>query len=129
MPPPVAVHTHLQSLVSIHVVLSTIDRHVNFKNKGKGREEPTPTDSVPSPVPEESDVDRTPADGVSDLVPAPTPEGLVPSSHLPSEPAPPRVLYNLPDSIGIEDCAIFYLGGESLALNNLLMTHGKCQVS
>lgn len=127
-------HAALESLVSLPVSLSRIDRHVNSRNKGKGRQddsdvvsEPASTTTSPAPL-ETPEVDNTPADGVSDLAPAPTPEGLVPSSELPTKPAAPRVAYDLPDGLDIEDCAIFYLGGESLGLNNLLMTHGKCSV-
>ncbi|CAG8504935.1 14499_t:CDS:10 [Ambispora leptoticha] len=36
--------------------------------------------------------------------------------------------YNLPEGTNIEDCSIFYIGGESLMLTNLLMTHNKCKV-
>ncbi|CAG8474560.1 7059_t:CDS:10 [Ambispora gerdemannii] len=36
--------------------------------------------------------------------------------------------YNLPEGTNIEDCSIFYIGGESLTLANLLMTHNKCKV-
>ena len=121
--------------MSLPVVMSHIDRRVNHSSKkGKAKEEPSPRPESPSSAPPPSatevEVDSTPADGVSDLAPAPTPEGLVPSPHLPSQPAPPRVAFTLPEGVdSIEECAIFYLGGESLALNNLLMTHGKCKVS
>lgn len=122
------VHKALEAQMSLPVVLSHVDRRVNHSKKGKAREEKPSTEihtaeeSAPEPV------DTTPADGVSDLAPAPTPEGLVPSSALPSQPAPPRVAFSLPEGVAIEECAIFYLGGESLGLNNLLMTHGKCSV-
>ena len=96
---------------------------MNLDKKGKGRE---------TPVDEETDapdgVDRTPADGISDLEPAPTPEGLVPSPDLPLSAPASRISYDLPNGVGIDDCTIFYLGPESLALNNLLMTHGRCPV-
>lgn len=117
--------------MTLPVVLSHVDRRVNHSKKGKAREEAEPSTEAPTAEEESTveSVDTTPADGVSDLAPAPTPEGLVPSSTLPSKPAPPRVAFSLPEGVAIEECAIFYLGGESLGLNNLLMTHGKCSVS
>lgn len=132
--PPFAelVHEALQSLISLRVVLSRVDRRVNINKKGKSREqeEPAAAASLPEVVEQDDEqVDTTPADGVSDLPPAPTPAGLVPSSALPSKPAAPRVSYDLPEGVEIQDCAIFYLGAESLGLNNLLMTHGKCSAS
>ncbi|KAI9207314.1 diphthamide biosynthesis protein 2 [Polychytrium aggregatum] len=33
--------------------------------------------------------------------------------------------YTLPDSIAKEDCILFYVGGESLALTNIMMTHNS----
>lgn len=106
--------------------MSRIDRRVNLDKKGKGRAHDT-TDEADRD--EADQVDATPADGISDLAPAPTPEGLVPSEMLPSNPDPPRVAYDLPPGVGsIQECAIFYIGGESLGLNNLLMTHGRCSV-
>lgn len=129
------VHKALKAQISLPVVMSHIDRRVNHSSKkGKGREEDDESayaSAAPAPAADgEDEVNTTPADGVSDLAPAPTPEGLVPSPHLPSQPAPPRIAFTLPDGVeSIEGCAIFYLGGESLALNNLLMTHGRCKVS
>ena len=117
-------HAELQSQVSLPVILRRVDRQMNLDKKGKGRE--VPVDEEESLA--SDGVDRTPADGVSDLEPAPTPEGLVPSPDLPLTAPPSRISYELPDGVGIDDCTIFYLGGESLALNNLLMTHGRCQV-
>lgn len=29
----------------------------------------------------------------------------------------------------VEDCTIFYIGGESMGLTNMLMTHSSCDVS
>lgn len=37
--------------------------------------------------------------------------------------------YKLPDDVSIDDCAIFYIGGESLALTNILMTHSQNEVN
>lgn len=36
--------------------------------------------------------------------------------------------FELPDSIDIESCAIFFVGGESLTLTNIMMVHNKCPV-
>lgn len=36
--------------------------------------------------------------------------------------------YDLPEGIKLEDCSIFYVGGESLTLTNIVMTHNKCKV-
>ncbi|CAG8442688.1 3358_t:CDS:2 [Funneliformis caledonium] len=36
--------------------------------------------------------------------------------------------YSLPENISIENCSIFYIGGESLTLTNILMTYNKCKV-
>lgn len=123
------VHQALQSHVTLPVVLSSVDRRINIDKKGKSRQT---DDSAPTEDEGQADdaevVDTTPADGVSDLAPAPTPEGLVPSSTLPSKPAAPRVSYDLPTGVTLDECAIFYLGHESLGLHNLLMTHGRNQV-
>lgn len=52
---------------------------------------------------------------------APPPPTTVP--HAPSR-------YDLPDGVeSIEECALYWIGPESLALTNLLMTHGRCRVS
>lgn len=141
----VEIHQALVDKISLPVILSRVDRQVNLRNKGKGKATeasppstsfpsvPTPTPSAPSTTEAEVEVeaeiiDRTPADGISELQPAPTPIGLVPSLKLPSKPEAPRIIYDLPDGLTIKDCTIFYIGGESLGLNNLLMTHGTCAV-
>lgn len=53
----------------------------------------------------------------------------------PEVPAPPTTIprstarYELPDGVdSVDDCALIWIGGESLALNNLLLTHGRCHV-
>jgi hypothetical protein len=67
------------------------------------------------------------------------PEGQTQGSDLPDEdepsaPAPPTTIpksatkYDLPEGVNVGECAVFWLGGESLALNNLLLTHGRCSV-
>ncbi|KAL8292323.1 hypothetical protein RQP46_001789 [Phenoliferia psychrophenolica] len=117
------VHAELQSQMSLPVILRRVDRQMNLDKKGKGREFPVDEETEPT-----HDADRTPADGVSDLEPAPTPEGLVPSADLPLTTPASRISYDLPEGVAIDDCTIFYLGPESLALNNLLMTHGRCPV-
>lgn len=145
----VEIHQSLVDKISLPVILSRVDRQVNLRNKGKGKAtEPsssstssstttTPSPPVPSTTATEEEevekeeseiINRTPADGISELQPAPTPIGLVPSLELPSKPEAPRIIYDLPDGLNIKDCTIFYIGGESLGLNNLLMTHGTCAV-
>lgn len=37
--------------------------------------------------------------------------------------------FELPESIPIEECAIFFVGSESLTLTNIMMVHNKCPVS
>ncbi|BGP16795.1 hypothetical protein JCM10213_002189 [Rhodosporidiobolus nylandii] len=52
----------------------------------------------------------------------------------PAAPAPPTTIprsssrYELPEGVDKDEVAIFWLGGESLALNNVLLTHGRCRV-
>ncbi|KAK4704388.1 diphthamide biosynthesis protein 2, partial [Phenoliferia sp. Uapishka_3] len=122
------VHAELQKQMSLPIILRRVDRQMNLDKKGKGREVPVDEEEAAEQAPTSDGVDRTPADGVSDLEPAPTPEGLVPSDYLHLTAPTPRISYDLPAGVGIDDCTIFYLGAESLALNNLLMTHGRCPV-
>ncbi|SCZ89665.1 BZ3500_MvSof-1268-A1-R1_Chr9g10537 [Microbotryum saponariae] len=128
----------LEPLVNLPLSMARIDRRTNRVNK-KGKSSvqsedeaasasaPTRATTQDEPVENDGD-DTTPPDGVSNVAPAPTPEGLVPSETMPIRPTPPRIAYELPEGTTIDDCAIFYIGGESLALNNILMTHGKCPV-
>lgn len=53
----------------------------------------------------------------------------------PSVPEPPTTVpkssarYDLPAGVdSVDDCALVWIGGESLALNNVLLTHGRCRV-
>ncbi|CAJ0631521.1 12653_t:CDS:10 [Entrophospora sp. SA101] len=36
--------------------------------------------------------------------------------------------YSLPKDVNIEDCSIFYIGGESTTLSNIIITHNKCNL-
>lgn len=36
--------------------------------------------------------------------------------------------YELPKGVSVEDCAIFFIGSESLTLTNIMMVHNKCPV-
>lgn len=36
--------------------------------------------------------------------------------------------FELPESISMEDCSIFFIGTESLTLTNIMMVHNKCPV-
>lgn len=54
----------------------------------------------------------------------------------PTVPEPPTTVprssarYDLPPGVdSVDDCALVWIGGESLALNNVLLTHGRCRVS
>ncbi len=127
-------------MLHLPLVLSRVDRRVNLDKKGKSRDtgDSPADDSTDAPEPAANTDDHidapeadnaTPADGVSDLAPAPTPAGLVPSAAMPHKPSDRAVKYDLPEGVNVDDCAIFYLGGESLGLNNLLITHGRCAVS
>ncbi|KAK4048241.1 Diphthamide biosynthesis protein 2 [Microbotryomycetes sp. JL201] len=107
------------------VILSMIDKRVNSDLKGKGRETEEAEDLQQS---EADPTESTPADGVSDLAPAPTPARLVPSESFAAASAQSRVRLDLPPGLRVDECAIFYIGGESLGLNNLLLTHGKTPV-
>ncbi|TKA52166.1 hypothetical protein B0A53_05010 [Rhodotorula sp. CCFEE 5036] len=53
----------------------------------------------------------------------------------PTVPEPPTTVprssarYDLPPGVdSVDDCALVWIGGESLALNNVLLTHGRCRV-
>ena len=98
------------------IILSRIDKQVNKIRKGKSR-----AIEHDKAFRESRDID-TPADGVSEIEP----------DHLPADDnqrrAMRRVQYDLPDDVQMHDCAIFYIGGESLALTNLLVTFSKNQV-
>ncbi|SCV69855.1 BQ2448_1249 [Microbotryum intermedium] len=125
----------LNTLLDLPLSIARIDKRITANKKSKwpsyARDETTPTSASTTEETaqeEAAENDTTPPDGVSDVAPAPTPEGLVPSEAMPTQPTPPRIAYDLPEGTTINDCAIFYIGGESLALNNILMTHGKCPV-
>ncbi|KAM0789321.1 hypothetical protein ACM66B_000158 [Microbotryomycetes sp. NB124-2] len=115
----------LQTRLDKPVVLSRIDKRVNSDLKGKARQNNEADDSQ-QPLADSDE--STPADGVSNLAPAPTPARLVPSESVAASSARKRVRYELPAGVRIDECAIFYIGGESLGLNNLLLTHGKTPV-
>ncbi|GAA5820936.1 hypothetical protein JCM3770_002636 [Rhodotorula araucariae] len=52
----------------------------------------------------------------------------------PAVPAPPTTVpraaarYDLPAGVARDDCVLFWIGPESLALSNTLLTHGRCRV-
>lgn len=79
------------------------------------------------------DADDCPPDGISESIDhAPVPAGFVPSQQTPGFLEGSNLSdcrrYTLPDGIRIEDCVILYVGRESLALTNILMTHPKTAV-
>ena len=107
------------------VVLSHLDKRANLRShssssvKGKEREYSSSSKSQ-SPLVEEEENDMNFEVDPSEPT-APPPPTTVPL-------APSR--YELPAGVGsIEECALYWIGPESLALTNLLMTHGRCRVS
>ncbi|GAA5837907.1 hypothetical protein JCM11251_004695 [Rhodosporidiobolus azoricus] len=81
----------------------------------KGKERATHEDSAEAEAEEEGEAEEE-----TDEPAAPPPPTTIP-------PSPSK--YDLPPSVdSVDECAIFWLGGESLALNNLLLTHGRCKV-
>lgn len=116
-------------LPEFSIILSRIDREVNLTAKPAPSPSAAPTNTASTSTHEQDDVDNTPADGVSSLSPAPMPaNAMIPSAALPRSAIPPRIAYDLPEGVSIAECAIFYLGSESLGLNNLLICNGKCNV-
>ncbi|GAA5844653.1 hypothetical protein JCM5353_001332 [Sporobolomyces roseus] len=105
------------------VVLSHLDKRANLRShsagslKGKERESSPLSNSAQPQLEEENDMN---AEVDPDEPIAPPPPTTVPR-------APSR--YDLPDGIeSIEECALYWIGPESLALTNLLMTHGRCRI-
>ncbi|GAA5906828.1 hypothetical protein JCM5296_001952 [Sporobolomyces johnsonii] len=105
----------------IPVVLSHLDKRANLRSHSagslKGKERASPSSDAPPAAEDEDDLNT----GLDPSEPiAPPPPTTVPR-------APSR--YDLPEGVeSIEECAMFWLGPESLALTNLLMTHGRCRV-
>ncbi|GAA5851614.1 hypothetical protein JCM8547_001149 [Rhodosporidiobolus lusitaniae] len=102
---------------------------------------PAPSAASPSPPPSPSLKGKERAEEVNDEVvedeePVGQTQGLdEPEESEPVAPPPPTTVprtsqrYDLPPGVESRDeCAIFWLGGEGLALNNVLLTHGQCQV-
>ncbi|GAA5856694.1 hypothetical protein JCM9279_000303 [Rhodotorula babjevae] len=108
------------------LVLSHLDSRANLRahasDKGKARADPPSAAAAepapPHPAPEEDDDAAAPAGFDLD----------------PSVPAPPTTVprsagrYTLPDGVDKDECALLWIGGESLALNNVLLVHGRCRV-
>ncbi|GAA6060596.1 hypothetical protein JCM10212_004575 [Sporobolomyces blumeae] len=102
------------------VVLSHLDKRANLQShaaatiKGKERAE-----GDGEAVDDETETDMNAEVDPEEPI-APAPPTTVPR-------APSR--YELPEGVeSIEDCALYWLGPESLALTNLLMTHGRCRI-
>ncbi|GAA5897950.1 2-(3-amino-3-carboxypropyl)histidine synthase [Sporobolomyces salmoneus] len=103
------------------VVLSHLDKRANLRSHStgsiKGKERESETDE-----PEEF---TSPEDEMNAQVDPDEPIAPPPPTTVPR--APSR--YDLPDGVeSIEECALFWIGPESLALTNLLMTHGRCRI-
>ncbi|KWU43212.1 diphthamide biosynthesis protein [Rhodotorula sp. JG-1b] len=115
-----ALRSHLPA--SIPVVLSHLDKRANLRSHARGGDSTTVERADP-----DSDISR-PSDAAAhseplgfDLEPlVPEPPTTVPRSS---------VRYDLPPGVDcVDDCALVWIGGESLALNNVLLTHGRCRV-
>lgn len=107
------------------VVLSHLDKRANLRSHSagslKGKEKEDAEAEPVEPEEPESREDEMNAQVDPDEPIAPPPPTTVPR-------APSR--YDLPEGVeSIEECALFWIGSESLALTNLLMTHGRCRVS
>lgn len=136
--------------MGIPVILASVNREVNMHKKGTskddvardvpfahGTEAPSQTveeeedKEVDNEEEEEEEETNCPPDGISSL-----PLGNFPSSQAPSLDLPSaqkntphtqisKFTFLLPPSIPLTTCAIFYLGSESLALNNILILKGE----
>lgn len=107
------------------VVLSHLDKRANLRSHSagstKGKEREGAEEAAVEGEGEPSREDEMNAQVDPDEPVAPPPPTTVPR-------APAR--YDLPEGVeSIEECALFWIGPESLALTNLLMTHGRCRVS
>lgn len=133
----VQVFETLQPIMNIPIIFSEIDRSVNLDKKGKGKETLPILESsseIDSPAQEAEEETNCPPDGISSLPIAPTPIGLVPSEDLPLPSTTIRhsttkYAFDLPAGVEMSECGIFYIGEESLSLNNILIINGKCPVS
>ncbi|GAA5977044.1 hypothetical protein JCM5350_007539 [Sporobolomyces pararoseus] len=106
------------------VVLSHLDKRANLRSHSagslKGKEKEDAEAEPVEPEGSESREDEMNAQVDPDEPIAPPPPTTVPR-------APSR--YDLPEGVeSIEECALFWIGSESLALTNLLMTHGRCRI-
>ncbi|GAA6032426.1 hypothetical protein JCM8097_008169 [Rhodosporidiobolus ruineniae] len=59
----------------------------------------------------------------------------LPDPEEPAAPPPPTTVprsaakYDLPDGVeSVDECALMWIGPESLAMNNVLLTHGRCRL-
>ncbi|GAA5931462.1 hypothetical protein JCM3775_006860 [Rhodotorula graminis] len=113
---------------NLPLVLSHLDSRANLRahasDKGKARADPPSAASNDAAAP---DLERDEADAA----PAPEPAGF---DLDPSVPAPPTTVprsagrYTLPEGVDKDECALLWIGGENLALNNALLVHGRCRV-
>ncbi|GAA5929266.1 2-(3-amino-3-carboxypropyl)histidine synthase [Sporobolomyces koalae] len=102
------------------VVLSHLDKRANLHShavdplKGKGKAESQPQQSHEL-AEDDMNAEVDPEEPI-----APPPPTTVPRA---------ASRYDLPQGVdSIEECALFWIGPESLALTNLLMTHGRCRI-
>lgn len=132
-----ALRSHLPE--SIPLVLSHLDKRANLRSHTRPASNfataPPSTEHAPSA----GEKGKAPAadrreEGGGEEVPADAAEPLAFDLE-PSVPAPPTTVprptarYQLPPGVDdVDQCALVWIGGESLALNNLLLTHGRCRV-
>ncbi|GAA6004374.1 2-(3-amino-3-carboxypropyl)histidine synthase [Rhodotorula paludigena] len=117
-----ALRSHLPS--SLPLVLSHLDSRANLRSHAQppsGALHSSALASSPSKGKERASGDAEPEATGFDLDPAvPAPPTTVPRA---------AARYDLPEGVGsVDDCVLFWIGGESLALNNVLLTHGRCRV-
>ncbi|BGP08710.1 Diphthamide biosynthesis protein 2 [Rhodotorula toruloides] len=124
-----ALRSHLPP--SLPVVLSHLDKRANLRSHAhtSGTISETSTSSSTTKGKE-----RAPSSPPSAFA-ADTDTPSLAYDDEPSVPPPPMTVprtssrYDLPEGVeSIEDCVLFWIGPESLALSNVLLTHGRCRV-
>ncbi|BGP48820.1 Diphthamide biosynthesis protein 2 [Rhodotorula kratochvilovae] len=109
---------------STPLLLSHLDSRANLHSHAPGAH------SAPAPTPSSPKGKARSSSSPSDE-PAPEPAGF---DLDPSVPAPPTTVpraaarYDLPAGVARDDCVLYWIGPESLALSNTLLTHGRCRV-
>ncbi|GAA6014124.1 hypothetical protein JCM8202_005155 [Rhodotorula sphaerocarpa] len=123
---------------SIPLVLSHLDKRANLRSHARPSA-PPPTSAKDKPSnPGDTSKGKAPATAAAEAEPSdPAQEESEPLGFdlEPEVPAPPTTIprssvrYELPDGVeNVDECALVWIGPESLALNNVLLTHGRCRV-